>query len=241
MIERYNPGSRYRQRTRNRFFAFVFIVVTLCFAAVVGFWFGGQTYQARITAQDAQITVLTEETETLRNELTSALTKVQETDMRYTALQSETEALLPSDSPLRDLLSLLRKRLEEGVTQDRLVNLLETTRPPRNCTDPESKRFVVVTPGYKGPDSSVMVDGSTLEVSATGVSARNKNGQDEAWYDEGQPVEITFKKAGGEVETKSGTLPMMTTLIVKNREYRLNLSAGAKSFLKVVYDSCDYP
>lgn len=241
MIDRYNPYSRYRQRSRQRFYSFVFLMITLFFAVMVGYWFGGQGYSAQIKSQQRQITALEQDTESLRNDLTQALTKKEEADLRYQSLQKEMEALVPSQGPLRELLDLLKVRLEEGASPERLSFVIRSARPPRNCTDPETKRFIVATPSYKGPDSVISLDDGMAVITAKGESARNSDGQPEAWFDQGQPITVSFKKFGGEVETKTGILPITTSMVIKDREYRFSLSAGAKSFLRVTFDSCDYP
>ncbi len=241
MIDRYNPYSRYRQRSKQRFYSFIFLMLTLFFAVMVGYWFGGQGYSAQIKSQKRQITDLELDNESLRTELTGALTVKQEADMRYESLQKEMEALVPSKGPLRELLDLLKVRLEEGASPERLSFVIRSARPPRNCTDPDTKRFIVATPTYKGPDSVISLDDGIVVITAKGESARNSGGQPEAWFDQGQPITVSFKKFGGEVETKTGVLPMTTSMVINDREYRFSLSAGAKSFMKVTYDSCDYP
>ena len=241
MIDRYNPQSRYRRRSQQRFYSFLFLLLTLGFAVGVGYWFGGQSFSAQIKSQERQISTLEQDTEELRTELTEALTQKEEADLRYNALQTEMESLVPSKGPLRGLLDLVKARLDEGANPERLSFVIRSARPPRNCTDPNTKRFVVATPAYKGPDGVVSLDDGMVVVTAKGDSARNSSGQPEAWFDVGQPVTVTFEKFGGEEEVKTGTLPLSTSMIIKDREYRFTLSEGAKSFLKVTYDSCDYP
>lgn len=241
MIERYNPYSRYQHRSRQRFYTFLILMGTFCFAIVVGYWFGQQGAAARLISQKKQIEDFEKSTEMLRNELTEALTKKQEADFRYQSLQAEMEALVPSEGPLRGLLDLLRARLEEGSSPERLSYVIRSAQPPKNCTDPDTKRFVVTTPNYKGPNSSVNLENGAIILTAEGESARAKDGEAEAWYDPGRPVTVTLKRAEGEDIVKTGVLPLSTSLVVKNREYRLTLATDAKSFMKVTYDSCDYP
>ena len=241
MIERYNPQSRYRQRSKQRFYSFLMMVIVFGFVAGVGYWVGGQSYLAQIKSQQRQITALEQDTETLRNELTEALTQMQEADMRYQSLQSEVEALVPSDGPMRGLVDLIKAQLAEGGNPERLTFLIQSARPPRNCSDPDTQRFVVATPTYKGPDAEISIDKGRVLISAEGQSAINSQGQAEAWFDVGKPLSVSFKKTDGQIETESGTLPIKTIVVVEDREYRFTLSEGAKSFVKVTYDSCDYP
>jgi hypothetical protein len=241
MIDRYNPSSRYKNRAKQRFNMFIFYMLMFCGAIALGYWLGRETVAAHVTAQARQIESLQEETETLRQQMTDAKTEAQTSVMRYNQLQTEMEEIVPTDGPLRGLLELVKERLKEGTSAERLSFLIRSARPPRNCSDPNTKRFIVSTPAYQGPDSVISIDNGMVVVTAEGESAKNQDGQAEAWYDPGEPVNITFKKFGGEVEIKEGTLPMNMSMVVKDREYRFTLSSGARSFIKVTYDSCDYP
>lgn len=241
MIERYNPSSRYRQRQRQRTMSFVFLILTMCFAVAVGFWFGGQNKDAQALAQVARLEALEKEAAQLRSQLTEALTTKQEADMRYQALQEETEALVPAEGPLRDLIGLLKTRLNDGSSPERLANIIQTARPPQNCTDPESKSFVVATPNYKGPESAISLDNGMIVLKAAGQSASSQKGEPEAWYDESQPIELSFLKSGGSSVKKTGTLPLSVSVVVQDKEYRFTFVSGPKSLVKVTYDRCDYP
>jgi hypothetical protein len=103
------------------------------------------------------------------------------------------------------------------------------------------KRFVVSTPAYKGPKSEITIAEGALVMRASGVSSTNASGQPEAWFDPTQEVTFEFTMQGGAVETKSGVMPFNHSIVVGNREYRLAISEGARSFAKVTLDSCDYP
>lgn len=240
-MDRYNPSSRYKDRARQKLNSFLFFVVTFVIAMLLGYWLGRQTVGATLKAQSEQISLLKVETRDLQQSLTDARTDAQTAIMRENQLKEDMETLFPSDGPLKELISQVRNRLEEGANPERLAFVIKSARPPRNCTDPETKRFIVKTPTYKGPDSTISLDDGMVVVTALGVSAKNQSGQPEAWYDPGQPVEITFEKFGGETETKKGTLPLSVSMIVKDKEYRFTFSGGARSFIKATYDSCDYP
>jgi hypothetical protein len=36
-------------------------------------------------------------------------------------------------------------------------------------------------------------------------------------------------------------MPLQHSMVVQNREYRFTIDAGAKSFARITFDSCDYP
>ena len=241
MIDRYNPSLRYKDRAKQRFYSTLFMLFLLVAATALGYFMGRQMAAATIQGQAQQIELMDEELEGLRTELTDARTEAQTAVMRHEQLKKEMEELVPANGPLRNLLNLVKERLTEGTNADRLSFLIRSARPPRNCSDPDTKRFIVSTPTYQGPDSVISVDDGLIVITAEGESALNQSGQPEAWYDPGQPVKVEFKKLGGEVEVKEGNLPLTTSMVVKDREYRFTLSSGERSFLKVTYDSCDYP
>lgn len=240
-FSRYNPSDRYRRKSRQQTVALFALTAFLIASFGLGYWFGRHNFAARLDAQQREITDLEQESNDLHDQLTAAQTEAQTAVMRLKQAEQEIEQLVPSDGPLRELLNLTRERLSEGTSPERLAFVIKAARPPRNCTPPATKRLVVSTPAYKGSDSVISLDDGLITVTARGTSARNEDGQPEAWFDPGQPISVTFEKFGEEAEDKEHTLPFSTSMVVKEREYRLSLSAGARSFLRVTYDSCDYP
>ena len=241
MIDRYNPSLRYKDRARQRMSLFLLLLCIFLFALLFGYWLGRQTVGATLKAQSEQISLLKKETSELQQALTDARTEAQTAIMRHDQLQEDMEQLVPSEGPLRILLQHIKDRLKEGTSPERLAFVIKSARPPRNCTDPDTKRFIVDTPTYQGPDSVISLDNGMVVVSASGESAKSPTGQPEAWYDPGQAITVKFDKFGGESEVKTGVLPLSLSMVVKDREYRFTLSSGARSFIKATYDSCDYP
>lgn len=241
MIDRYNPNNRYRNRAKDRLMSMISFLMMFVLALGIGYWFGRQGSAAKLDAQTRQIELLDQETRTLQEKMTAAQTEAQTATLRYDQLRKDMEDLVPTQGPLRELLDLVKLRLKEGTNPERLSFVIKSAQPPRNCTDPETKRFVVSTPTYKGSDSTISIDDGLIVVTAKGESAQTKDGQAEAWYDPGQPVSLEFQKHGGETEKKDGVLPLSSSFVVQDREYRFTISSGAKSFIKVTYDSCDYP
>ena len=134
----------------------------------------------------------------------------------------------------------VRQQLDQGMAPERLFFVIKSARPPTDCTEPETKRFIVSTPSYAAPDSTVSVADGAVIISGKGTSAMTKDGRAEAWFDPAKDITINFS-ANGSVETKSGALPLRHSIVVGGREYRFTIDQGAKSFAKVVYDSCAYP
>lgn len=240
-IGRYNPHSRYKQRAANRVNRIVMTLLMLAALMGFGFWMGRQhaVFQIESLKKDAENARA--DADKMQDELIKVRAESQTANSRFQQLQTQYEQDLPAEGPTRELVQMLRKQLEDGMSPDRLALLIRSARPPRNCSDPSTKRFMVKTPAYTGPDSAAAIGEGAVTVSGIGASSRNNDGQQEAWYDPSQPVTVTFKIAGAELEKKTGTLPLQHSLIAAGREYRFTLSEGEKSFIKVTFDSCDYP
>ena len=175
----------------------------------------------------------------MQDNLTEIRAEAQTANTRYEQVKKEYQELIP-EGPMQDLTALLREQLEKGMDPQRMSFFIRSARPPTGCTDPEVKRFVVSTPAYKGPASVVSVADGQVKVYGSGVSARNSKGQPEAWYDPAQPVKVEFKNPSG-LDRKKGVLPIQHSVVAGNREYRFTIEEGARSFAKVVFDSCAYP
>ena len=238
-INSYNPNARYRERAMHRMTNAISMVLVIALSACVGFWMGKQYgVEQNISVVD-QVESLTKERNVLQTSVTELRAEAQTANTRYEQIKAEYNAILP-EGPMQDLTSLVRQQIDQGMAPERLAFVIKSARPPTGCTDPETKRFVVSTPSYSGPDSSASVADGGIIIKAKGTSASNKDGKAEAWYDPAQNVEISFVTPEG-VEVKKGTFPIRHSVVHAGREYRFTIEEGAKSFAKVVFDSCAYP
>lgn len=235
----YDPGARYKERSMQRFSRVVSMLIVIGMSAIAGFWVGQQYAAERHISFQDQVRDLTQQNKMLQESLTEIRAEAQTANTRYEQIKKEYEAQLP-EGPMQDITKLLREQLADGMDPQRLAFLIRSARPPTGCVEPETKRFVVTTPAHKGPKSSVVVADGAIVVSGTGVSAQNENGNPEAWYDPARSVTVSFK-AGEVLETKKGTLPLRHSVVVEGREYRFTIEAGARSFARVVFNSCAYP
>lgn len=240
-LSSYNPKDRYRERAVKRFNRTLLILFLMGGCAATGYVAGKKnagmeqgTLKKDIEARETQL-------KNLQNELTSVRAEAKTATSRLELLRAQYEKDLPQGGPTREIFEMVRKQIEDGMEPDRLAFVIRSARPPSNCTDPSSKRFVIRTPAYNGPSSTVSVGEGTVTISGTGQSARGRDGQAEAWFDPTQKITVTFKTSDGQNEEKSGTLPMQHSVIAAGREYRFTLAEGEKSFVKVTFDSCDYP
>ncbi len=240
-IGQYNPRSRYRDRAIQRFNKTVLFILIMAAFFGFGFFIGGQNAVVQNGTLKMEVEDMSARLKTLQDELTTVRAESQTATSRLEQLKTLYEKEMPQEGPLREIVEMVRKQIDDGMAPDRLAFVLRSARPPRNCSDPSSKRFMIRTPAYKGADSVVTVGEGAVVVSGTGVSAKTRSGQMESWFDPTQSVHVVFKTASGEIEKRTGTLPFQHSVISKGKEYRFTLAEGEKSFVKVTFDSCDYP
>ncbi len=235
----YNPHERYRQRSTRRFVATCFSLVFLGAAFYAGFWFGGLDSQKSLYILKEKVRSAEHDRDEIQSDLIKLRAQAQTATVRLEQLKTGYDDLI-SEGPLQELVGLLRKQVEKGIDMKRLKSVIISARPPQNCSDAMSKRFVVKTPIHQGPASNISLADGGITISGSGVSARSGN-KTEAWFDPGKPVEILFTDGAGKVAKKSGVLPLYHTVVLEDREYRFTINSGARSFAKVTYDHCDYP
>ncbi|HCM83124.1 MAG TPA: hypothetical protein PKW15_02380 [Alphaproteobacteria bacterium] len=170
----------------------------------------------------------------LRAETLTTQTKLKELERQYQADIG--------DDHLRSFNRLLRERLASGVKPERLQQVIAATSNVRNCSSPETKRFIVATPLSKKEKSSDVSFGSGLvTITGNGMSATNINGGKEAWFDPAQPVNVSINVRGGQNITKTGPLPIQHSIIQGATEYRFTIAPSARSYAEVTADQCAYP
>lgn len=238
-LSSYNPHERYRQRSIQRLTNFIGIVFLMLIAGGIGFWFGGLSAERGAAALGRENDMLRAQAEQRQEELTQMRAEVQTANARFEQLQATYNEMIP-EGPMREITGLIKSQLDEGMDPERLKFAVLSARPPRNCTDPETKRFVVSTPAYTGADSQITLADGAIKITGSGVSARNDKGDPEAWYDPAKAVNLVFT-AGDKEEKKSGTFPIQHTVVLADKQYRFTVEEGARSFAKVTFDSCDYP
>jgi hypothetical protein len=235
-----DSGGRYRRRAaegRRRAMLFVFVVGSLC---GLSYWWGGENVRTSEVAYKQQAMKLQEERSGLDQTITDLRSEVQSTQVRYQQLEAKYEQEVPTGA-FKQLADIVKKQLAAGIKPERLSFVIESARPPKNCSEPVSKRFVMQTPVYSGPHGNVAFGNGTITVTGQGEPAVSQSGSAEAWYDPGKPVSITFIQIGGKETVKKGLLPIQHSMVIGNKEYRFTVAAGERSFISVTSDSCDSP
>ncbi len=238
-LQSYNPNSRYKQRNAQRISSLLGTLAVIIISALLGFWLGKQFGAEQLIVFKQKVETMEAERIALQDQVTELSASAQTANTRFQQLQEEVQSVLPA-GPVQDIVTLVREQINQGMDPERLAFVIRSARPPSGCTDPKGKRFVVKTPAYEGPESFATVADGMIKVGGSGQSARNDKGLAEAWYDPAKMVEISFAH-NGRREVKSGVLPLRYSVIADNREYRFTIEKGARSFAKVIYDSCAYP
>jgi hypothetical protein len=238
-LNNYNPHTRYKERAAQRFASLLGQLALILVSILIGFWLGKQYGATQLITLKDEVISLTQERDALQEDATELSAGAQTANKRYEQLQEEVESIIPK-GPMQSIVTLVREQLKQGMDPERLSFVIRSARPPTGCVDPESKRFVVNTPAYNGPKSVAIIDNGLIEIFGSGSSARNDKKMPEAWYDPAKKIQVSFKY-GDKLESKTGTLPLRYSVVIEGREYRFTIESGAKSFAKVVYDSCSYP
>lgn len=235
-----DTGGRYRRRrseTRRRWIMTVIVVGSLC---IFSYWRGAENARSAATADNHRAIKLDSERKGLEDIITNLRSEVQSLQVRYQQLDERYKAEVPSGE-LAKLTDLIRRQLTTGIKSERILFAIESARPPKNCSTPITKKFVVKTPAYSGPNVGASFWNGSVQVTGIGQSAVNASSQAEAWYDPGKPVVLTFIQVGGKETVKEGLLPIQHSIVIADKEYRFTVAVGERSFISVVSDSCDYP
>ena len=235
----YNPRNRYlhRSRQRNRK-VFMFLFYSGCIIAA-GF-FAGRVYTSSESGiYQQRLDLITQERNDIQSDLIDLRAQLQTLQIRYDDLEQAYDHSL--EGPTEELVNLVNEQIDDGMEPAELEEIISKAGSPRQCSEPEMKRFVASTPAFTGPESEVSVADGIITIKASGISARNESGQPEAWYDPAKKVQVRFIHADGKEEVKEGVMPINHVIKVNKMKYRFQIESGAKSFIKVTYDSCDLP
>lgn len=232
--------DRYRQRNRESFYRGTAIAAAVIASIMLGFYAGVKKSaqdERQIAIHNIDLQQQTKDSEQTKTELQA---KYQTLYIQYQQLADKYTRELPQGD-LAQLTALIKDQLNKGMAAKRLAQIIRSAQPPQNCSEAISKRFILSTPIYKGPESAVTFADGAITVTGQGEASINSTRSKEAWFDPGKPVNMVFRVIGGKKDEKTGLLPLHHTIIVQNREYRFTVSEGPRSFIVVTSDSCDYP
>ncbi|MGQ9366075.1 hypothetical protein [Azospirillum sp. A39] len=239
-LGRYDYEHRYRRRFWSGFGKLAFFALILLGSGLFAYQMGIEQLKGRDVAlreEVAQLSRQKAELELLAGQMQHA---ARAAENRAHELEARLAREVPT-GPLATLTQLVRKRLDDGLDAQRLGFVIENAQKPRSCQPAESKRFVLSTPLVKSGSRSASFANGAVTVTGEGESARNAQGQPEAWYDPTEPVTIRITAHGGEEEVATGLLPLHHSMVVDQTEHRFTVAAGSRSFVEVTADRCPFP
>ncbi|MFQ5973449.1 MAG: cell division protein ZapB, partial [Alphaproteobacteria bacterium] len=230
-----------RRRVRARVVKISFFVGVIAVASAWSYWRGMENAERPTVELERTIDRLREENARLEQTTAELGVAIEAARKKTRAAQERYEREVPDDA-IRTLLAQVRRKLGEGVPAERLAFVIGAAENTRSCDEkPVTKRFIVSTPLYDGPNSAVTFADNAFTVTGVGTSARDQDGNPEAWFDPAEAVTIRFTHIGGRTFEVSGRLPLHHSIVVGEIEHRFSMTQGPRGFLHVAGDSCQYP
>lgn len=238
----YNTRARrQRQRVLGRAVRFAIAIAVVTLVGVYAYRMGLERSGKTVASLDHTLSELTRQNAELTSEKRGMAEKLDVAEARARAFEEKYRRDIPS-GPAKELVGLVRRKLETGVDPSRLAFVIDTTGNVRDCEDKAvTRRFLVRTPLYQGANSSVSFANNTITIEAEGVSSQDDAGNPEAWFDPAKPVTIRFTLVGGETKAIAGKLPLHHSIVADDAEQRFSIVAGERGFVKVVGDRCRFP
>ena len=239
----YDPEKRYRRRRLRSLLRVFFYAAVLLVVAIFAYQIGVEETKGRETRLRTQIDGLeaareADRSAAVRAELDAARARSAQ-QLAEQALE-DLRAQIPSGD-LQTLTSLVATKLDEGVPTDRLAFLIDSASQTRECGGPEAKRFILSTPAYSGPNTSVTFAEGRITVAGDGENARSVNDGVLGWFDPEKDVTITFTLIGGEQSVVTGILPLHHSVLLGDEEFRFTVVADEQSLVRVTTDRCALP
>jgi len=231
----YETRSRRQRRIRWAAVRWVLASALAVGAAAFAYEVGSSQEQHQLAELRAQVEELSVQLGALQQHNTELQAGVMVVEERLRDAQKE----IPS-GPIADLLNRMQEKIDAGVDIERLQFLVNAAANTPRCSEkPVSKRFMVQTLLFAGANDSVAFADGTITVTARGESAVSADGNVEAWFDPAQPIKLILTLIGGRVAEVSGKLPLHTSVVVGDREYRFTATAGPQGFVQVTGERCD--
>jgi hypothetical protein len=205
-------------------------------AGFYGYEVGLKLSQEKIAGLSHEIERLTALDAGRKDEVAALLSQLDDAKSRADALQAKYDQVALTDE-MKDIVAGVKAKMDQGLDAKRLAFVIASADKPKRCTEAATKRFMVKTPHF-GEGASTWVRFSDLvTVTAEGESA---GGGAEQAFDPDKPVTVHFTAIGGKEATVSGKLPLQHSMVVKTGEYRFTVAPGAKGFVEVTGDRCEY-
>ena len=232
--------DRRRRRGRARLFGVLVAVGLSAVALAFAFYIGGEHAAGQITALNNRLVELGDENDRLARGKGEAEAAVSQLRTAYQQLEQRYAREVPK-GPAQEIQRQVQIKLEEGVAPQRINAVVAMLEVKRVCEAPESRRFYVKVPLYRGGGTEAGFGGGQLRVSAEGeamVNARTERPQ--TFYDPDKPVQLAMAVGDGE-RVVQGMLPMDESVVGAGFEWRVRAAKGARGFMNVTVDRCRFP
>lgn len=230
--------NRRGQQDWSIWFRIFKLAVVLGFFGAIGFY--GYEVGQRLALEE--VTTLRQEIDRLsgseagyRDEITRLEADLEAASARADEFEAKYAQVAPTDDT-REILAAVQAKLQSGLDAKRLAFVVQAAERPRRCTGEETRRFMVKTARFDGNATWVRF-ADLITVTADGTGANNGA---EEWYDTDKPVTVKFTLIGGKESQVSGPLPLQHSLVAKGGEYRFTISPGARGFVEVTGDRCEF-
>ncbi len=236
----YDYDRRYRRRFWIGFVKIIVYIVVLLAVGLFAYELGVEQFKQRDAALREEVRELSQQKSELELLASQRRQGQLNAEQRVAELETRLEREIPRGELAR-LMTLVAERIASGVSPARLAFVISQAQEQRDCSAPETKRFMLSTPIFRSPAGAVGFGNGTITVTGVGRSAVDENGNPEAWYDPAEPVNLRITTQNGDETVVEDVLPIHKSVVFDESEYRLNIMSGARSFVEVTADRCPYP
>lgn len=219
----------------RKLFKFTALLAALGATGFYGFQTGQRLMADQVAVAQDEVRRLTEAETAGRDTIARLQTELDEQKARADDFAARYAQVAPSED-MKELSAALRAKLDSGLEAKRLAFVIANAERPKRCGGEATKRFMVKTAKFDG--ASTWVRFADL-ITVTAEGAGSGDGTEQA-FDPDKPVTVHFTAIGGKDSSVSGKLPLQHSMVVKGGEYRFTVAPGAKGFVEVTGDRCEY-
>lgn len=226
-----------RRAILGRLFKLALAIGAFAVTAYYSYEVGFRVAQGEVGSLKEQVRQATDEARKQQEQAEGDRAALNETRRQADEFKSLYEQVKPTDD-IRDLSALLRVKLAEGMDPHRLAFVIKSAQNPHDCEQPTTRRFLVRTPRYRGPNANTTVHIGDMTLSADGIGG---NGGHEQWFDAERPVKLHIAAAGAKDSDVAGKLPIEHAVAIKNSEFHFTITAAtSRGFVEVVSQRCEF-
>lgn len=142
-----------RRRRRRLYWTLLKWILALCLIGAAGYWAydeGSRLARSQVTNLEREIDTLTTTVADLKEQNSKQQTEIEGEQTHANEWQQRYEREVPTGE-FKEIFDLVRAKLDGGVSFERLRFVIDAAEETEECVDdPETKRFVIPTPLYRG-------------------------------------------------------------------------------------------